>query len=115
MKNIRDLFFGLMNQSQAQFRICKSETNVENLWAKCQELTDKCSLLDRKINNTKKELDTQHATFYLQYQEKTNEYDKDILVHTKKINKNGDVLDQHAKVLEDLKMVKETTIRKFDQ
>ena len=36
IKNIRDIFFALMNQSQAQQRICDSEDNIRRLWDKCE-------------------------------------------------------------------------------
>jgi hypothetical protein len=35
LKNIRDIFFGLMNQSKAQQRTCDSEDNINKLYAKC--------------------------------------------------------------------------------
>ena len=35
LKNIRDIFFALLNQSKAQDRICDAEDNIRQLWKKC--------------------------------------------------------------------------------
>lgn len=46
IKNIRDIFFGLLNQSKAQERVCDTEENIVNLWEKCQNLTEFDTELD---------------------------------------------------------------------
>lgn len=35
IKNIRDIFFSLLNQSQTQQRVCDTEDNIRRLWVKC--------------------------------------------------------------------------------
>jgi hypothetical protein len=42
MKQIRDIFFSLLNQSKAQDRICDGEDNIRRLWDKCKSLTETC-------------------------------------------------------------------------
>jgi transcription initiation factor IIE alpha subunit len=67
LKNVRDIFFALINQSRAQKRICKTEDNVTKLYAKCQALTDTTERLDKKIDKTRADLDAQHKIFHNEF------------------------------------------------
>ena len=50
LKNFRDMFFGLLNQSRAQQRTCEAEENVIKLYKRCEELTEITQQLDRKMD-----------------------------------------------------------------
>ena len=69
LKNIRDIFFTLMNFSKTQERVCDGETNIHNLWEKTAQLTAECERIDKKLDQTRKDLDKQHETFYQEYTE----------------------------------------------
>ena len=57
IKNVRDIMFGILNQSKAQRRIVTSEDNITDLFKKSRELNDYCDRLDAKIDKTRQELD----------------------------------------------------------
>ena len=69
MKNFRDLFFGMMNQSMAQKRICDAEDNIKRLWEKCGSLTETTTQLDNKIDQTKRDLNATIEKFKQDYQQ----------------------------------------------
>lgn len=88
LKNIRDLFFTMMNLSKAQDRICDNEMNISDLWDKCKQLTGECDRLDKKIDQNRKELDTQHQVFHQEFDE------------TQANNEN--IMDQHDQKLKQI-------------
>lgn len=68
VKNIRDIFFTLLNTSMAQYRICDGETNINALWDKCKSLTEECERIEKKLDKTRRELDMQHEMFHREFE-----------------------------------------------
>jgi hypothetical protein len=115
IKNFRDLFFGMMNQSRAQQRVSQAEEHVRQLYIKCQELSMRGNLLDAKIKATKTELNEQHNTFYDEFKQTMADHDERHTALAKKVRQNSDQLDSHSKMHEEMKMFREATIRGMDK
>ena len=115
IKNIRDIFFGLLNQSKAQERICDAEDNIGRLWEKCQALTEFDTGLDEKINKTRIELDQQHADFYEKYMKTVEEHETKFINNMKRIKANTEQLEAHKQVLDDYKGFKDNTIKQNER
>ena len=56
LRNIRDIFYTLLNFSKAQERICDGETNIDGLWEKTRQLTEECVRIDKKLDQARKDL-----------------------------------------------------------
>ena len=95
VKNVRDIFFTLLNTSVNQQRICENEVNIKNIWEKCQQLTDECGRIDAKLDLNRKQLDKQHTDFYLKFEEHEARNEDDFAMVDEKIKKINEKLVEH--------------------
>ena len=99
MKSQRDFFFGLLNQSRCQQRVCDLEEQAHKLWAKCEQLTEECKKLDAKMMVHKNENMENLDELKTQIKIQNNKNDEMFAKHNKKIKNNEADLGEHQKEL----------------
>ena len=102
IKNIRDIFFTLLNQSQTQKRVCETEDNIRLLWGKCSQLNKRCEELDNKIDQTKDTLDDQHKKFHEEFEKSCEEIEQKFQNHLRKIMINREDIAKSQRAIMEL-------------
>lgn len=115
LKNIRDIFFGLMNQSKTQQRTCDSEDHITKLYSKCKELLEITENIDTKMNKQKDDLNAQHNIFFKKFTETVEAHEEKFSISSKKIRNNTEQLETHSKDLEFLKAFRIDTGNRFER
>lgn len=115
LKNVRDIFFALMNQSRAQKRICKAEDNITKLWDKCGQLTNTTETLDQKIDKTRADLDAQHKIFYKEFENTKERMDDTFEKLRKDIRNINNKIEDHNKRLDNLERFSEQHGKNIDK
>ena len=100
IKNVRDIMFGILNQSKAQRRIVTSEDNITDLFKKSRELNDYCDRLDAKIDKTRQELDKQHNDFFDTFTATKEKFEEIFDKNKKQLHVHHGKLEEHQKFLE---------------
>lgn len=97
---MRDIIFGILNQSKAQRRIVTSEDNITDLYKKSKELNDYCDRLNAKIDKTRQELDQQHNDFFDTFTATKEKFEETFDKNKKQLHVHHGKLEEHQKFLE---------------
>lgn len=95
VKNIRDIFYSLLNLSKAQERLCDGELNIKNLWDKCQSLTEECQRIDERLTQNRKEVDETHEEHVARFEDTQAQNEDQFAIHDDKLAKINKKLEEH--------------------